>query len=137
MRVLLFVVNLLQSPLCGRAKSILGKRLQQIIHRVDLEGAECVAIVGCREDDARQAGIIVSRERANDVEPIHVRHSDIEKKKIRFGGANKIDRLRRSSAFAYDFDLGYLSEELPQLLACKNLVICNYSLNHHAPYLAD
>ena len=135
MGILLFGLNMLQGALCGSAKSILCEGFQQIIDGVDLEGAECVTVVCRREDDAWEA-MISGGKGADDVEAIHIWHTDIEEEEIGVGGAHQIDRLCSSCALADDLYFGYLAKELPQLLSCKDFVICNNGLNHHPPYLA-
>src|SRR5260370_22538221 len=54
LRALLLTSDLLQGSLCCRTKSLQGEGLEQIVDGVDLEGTQRIAIIGCREDDARQ-----------------------------------------------------------------------------------
>jgi hypothetical protein len=55
------------------------ERLQQVVERMDLEGAQRVLVVGGREDDHRQA---LRRERADDAEAVHDRNLHVEEDQL-------------------------------------------------------
>src|SRR6266851_5522950 len=136
LRALLLASNLLQGALCCGAESLQGEWLEQVVDSVDFEGTQRIAIIGCREDDARQGWCPSRREFADDIEAIHIWHANVEEEQIGFGGTHQIDRLCCGGAFANDLYLRYLAEELAQLLPRQDLIICHNGLNHHAPYLA-
>ena len=101
---------------------------------MNLKCAQSVLIVGGGKDNGGH-GYIFRRDGTDHIESIHSRHANVEEQERGPGKTHEFDGLVGGSAFAYDFNVRHIAEELTQLLPGQHLVISQYRLNHSAPYL--
>ncbi len=92
--------------------------LEQIIERVDLEGAHGMVVVRGREDDARH--VIEPRQQ---IEPRTARHLDVQEKQLRSERVDARHGFAHIARFAHDVDPGKVREQAPQLTPRQRFVI--------------
>jgi len=106
---------------CERATEPLGvDRLEQIIDRICLERPDSIPIVGRHERDERDRRVL---QEANDAEPIHFRHLEVEERKVRplrFDHAHGSGPVRRLTD---ELHVGALAEERSEKGARRALVV--------------
>jgi hypothetical protein len=96
--------------------------LEQIVDCVDLEGADCVLVECCGEDDLRQRHLAVE-EFFEDCESVEAGHLDVEKDYIGAVGADEFYGFDSVGALREDFDATGSFEEILKLLTCKGFII--------------
>ena len=93
---------------------------------MNLEGAQCVFVVGRDEDDRRLA---VRAERPCELEAIQLGHLDVKKQQV---GGDLLDgrnRLGAVRALADDFDIRLLAQEGEDMRARHRLVVHHQRAN--------
>ena len=88
-------------------KSLAVERLEQVVERVDVEGAQRVVIEGRDEDDERHAR---GADGLDDFESAGARHLDVEKHQVRLQPADRVDGVGARRA---------LRDELQPLFAAQ------------------
>src|SRR5215467_1745319 len=104
------------------------KRLEQIIQRVSLKGADCVLVIGGGKNDERQplAGKFLQQ-----LEAIHLWHLNIEEEQVRPLTLNFSQGLNCAGAFTYEFEQRLVVRQVADALACQRLIVYNEGANLH------
>ena len=87
--------------LAGQRQPLRVRRLQQIVDRALLEGADRVFVVGGDEDHMDLAG-----QRPGRLDAVHPGHADVEKDDVGFQALHHGDRLAAIAGLADDQELG-------------------------------
>ncbi len=95
-------------------------RLQEVVDRVRLEGADRVVIEGGDEDDARQ---VHRRDSIDHRESVSLRHLDVEEEKVGPLAQDSLDRLESGRRFSDHLDIGSLRESDAHAFAREGLVV--------------
>ncbi len=96
------------------------ERLQQVVERVDVEGAQRVVIERRHKHDERHAR---RTDGLDDLETARAGHLDVEEDQVRLQPPDGIDRLGPGGALGDDLQPVFRREERAQPLASKGLVI--------------
>ena len=104
-----------------REEAIAAERLQQVVDRRELEGADGVLIVGRGEDHRRRPRLGL----AQHVEPRQARQADVEAHQRRPRRRDHPDRPFAVPGLADDREPTVGLEEVPQLLPRERLVVDN------------
>src|ERR1700716_3604938 len=91
-----------------------------------LESSNRVRLIGRRKDDLRQ---MLQPESFKDLEPVHLRHLDIEENYIGPLFLDRREGLLAVAAFTYDLDLGVLLQHSANERASERLVIRDQGLD--------
>ncbi len=102
---------------CLEAPRVEG--LQQVIHRVDVEGAQRVLVVGRGEDHRARSLRAELRQRG---EAIHLRHLHIEEKEIRREAAHRFHRRAAIGAAGHHLHVRRIRQQRVQPAARQLLV---------------
>ena len=94
--------------------------LEQVVERVDVEGAQRVVIEGGHEDDERHAR---GADGLDDLESAGAGHLDVEKDQVRLQASDGVDRLGAGGALGHEFQPVFGREERAQPLAGQRLVV--------------
>src|SRR2546423_4422101 len=92
----------------------LVERFEQVIERMKLEGPDRVRFIGCRKNNFRQ---VIEPDRVQNRKPIHFRHLDVEKDKVRLFLPDRRDGFSAVTAFGDDLDFGILFQHPANELA--------------------
>jgi len=84
---------------------LLVERLEQVVHRRDLEGAQGVAVVGGDEDDGGQVAV---GELPQHLEAVEVRDLDVQEEGVDGVGGQRLHRPAAAVEAADDVDVGVL-----------------------------
>ena len=114
---------LLRADAGARAIERLGEalgaeRLQQVVDRVHLERADGVAVVGGDENDGD-----VAADELEHVEPVELRHLDVEHQQIGLQLGRCFHRLESVRALGDDLDVGVVGQPLAKNPARERFVI--------------
>ena len=101
-------------------KTLPVERLQQVVERVHVEGAQGVVIEGGHEDDQRHAR---RADGFDDLESARAGHLYVEKDQVRFQASDGVDRVGAGGALGHQFQPVFGREERAQPLAGQRLVI--------------
>ncbi len=96
------------------------ERLEQIVERVNVEGAQRVRVVGGDEDHERHAR---RADGLDDVEPAVARHLHVEEDEIGLQFLDRGNRRHAIGALRDDVHAGFAGEQRSQPLARERLVI--------------
>ena len=96
-----------------------AERLQHVVERVHLECAERVLVVRRDEHDRRHP----IAERARQLQPVHLRHLDVEKHEIRGRELDSRDRVHSRLALADDLDVRLALKQRQHARARHGLVV--------------
>ncbi len=102
--------------------------LEQIVDRVDLEGADRVLVVRRDEYDRRHP---VRPDFVHHGEPVHLRHLHVQKHQVRLPLADALDGLAAVLRFLNGSDLGIVGEQHPQALARQRFIIHDQHCQTH------
>src|SRR5262249_27335384 len=91
---------------------------QQVIHRVDFEGADGMLIVGGGKDHRD-----LRTDQFKHLEPIQLRHLHVEKHEVRLELGNRLYCVETITALTHDVDLGMSLQHLADHLSREFLVI--------------
>jgi hypothetical protein len=95
--------------------------LQQVAHRLRLEGLERVLVVGGGEDHRRR--LVEGAQVAGRLDAVHARHADVEQHHVGREALAERDRLVAVRRLADDRDLAQVLEQVAQPLASRRLVV--------------
>jgi hypothetical protein len=101
--------------------------LQHVVDRVHLEGAEGVIVVGGDEYDRH-----LRIEQLQDLEPVELRHLDVEEHHFRLELRRGLDRLQPGRGLAQDLHVGIRGKHLAQEGARGGLVVHDQHADHSA-----
>src|SRR5437588_6829320 len=104
----------------GRLESLAVEGLQEIVERVELEGAHSVVVVCGDEDDGRQPLVLQGFEHG---EAADLRHLHVEQYEIGAHRLDGLDGLRAVRALGDDAYLGVVGGHPANLLARQRLVV--------------
>jgi hypothetical protein len=96
-----FSPQTLFGPSQGDFESLRAERLEQVIHGVDVEGAQSVLIVGRHKYDRHFCA-----DQLENLKAVQLGHLNIEKDQIGFQLARCLDRFKAVGALGDDLDLG-------------------------------
>src|SRR5579872_1226959 len=100
------------------------KRLQKVIDRMHIEGADGIFIVGSNEYDGP-----IRANQLEHFEAVQLRHLNIEEEKIGFEFANHLHRIESVGALRNDFNFTVRRKELSNHLTREFFVVDNHSAN--------
>ena len=95
-----------------------AERLQQVVDRVHLERADRVTVVGGDEDDGD-----VAADELEHVEPVELRHLDVEQQQVRLQLGRGLHGLEAVGALGDDLDVGMRGQPLAKNAARQRLVV--------------
>ncbi len=111
----------LPGPLDGQLQAGHVDRLEEVVHRIDLERLDRMLVVGGDEDHAGRLG---EREHAaRNLEAGQAGHLDVEEHEVRIDTIEGGERLESIAGLCHDFNLAELSELVTQLLPGELLVV--------------
>jgi hypothetical protein len=119
-RAAFFSVQLATRAIHRAFEPLAVERLEQVIHRVHVEGLERVLIVGRHEHHGRHP---VGTHRLNHIKPGAPRHLDVEKHEIRLLADDRLHRLIAVRRLANHLHAHLVSEQRPHAFAGKRFVI--------------
>src|SRR5437016_3271889 len=96
-----------------------AERLQEVVHRAHLEGADRVLVVGGGEDDVR-GGLA---QRLQHLEAAHARHLDVKEDEVRALLLDQLEGLHAVDRLAEQAHVVQPGEEADQAVACQLLVV--------------
>ncbi len=102
------------------AKAVVAERLQEIVHRVDLEGAQRVLVVGRDEDHHRHP---VHANGLDNPEAVELRHLQVEEDQVRSDASHRVHRGAAVRALPHQLDVALVAEQGHQPLAGQGLVV--------------
>ncbi len=95
------------------------KRLEQIVHRMHFEGAQCVIVMGGREHDA--GGI--AADELQYFETVQFRHLNIQKQQVRLQFVRRLHRLQTIGAFGHHPHVAMVLQIFPDQRASRSLIV--------------
>lgn len=104
-------------------------RLQEVIERAGVKGAQGMLVVGRDENDGRQ---LLRPQGVEHVEPVHPRHLDVQEYQVRLVFADGGHRRRAVPAFAGYLYIRLGREQRAETLAPERLVIHQECADLHA-----
>ena len=116
----LLAVDLAADALERALEALAVERLQQVVERLDLEGAQRVLIVGGHEHDRRHA---LGADRLNHLEAVELRHVHVEEHEIGRLGEDGLDGFDAVPGFADHLDVRFRTEQRFHPLARERLVV--------------
>ena len=96
------------------------ERLEQVVERVDVEGAQRVVIEGGHEDDERHAR---GADGFDDFEAAGAGHLHVEKDEVRLQASDGVDRVGAGGALGDELQPVFRREQRAQPLAGQRLVV--------------
>jgi hypothetical protein len=116
---------------CSRQRGlepIPGERFQQVVHCMNVEGAQRVAIERGDEDDARQ---LVRGQRQDHFEAVELRHLDVEEDEVWLVGDDGLQRGGAIAALADEHDVALGREQTTDAAPRHRLVIDDQGAERH------
>ena len=104
-----------------------GKRFEQIVGRLRVEGAHGVLIVGGDEDHGR-----LGVDQLEHLEAIELRHLDVEENKVGRKFVDGLDGFEAVAALGRDFDFGMGGKEFAKIAARQFFVVDENRAPRHA-----
>ncbi len=106
------------------------KRLQKIVHSVDLKGADGVSVVGGGEDDLGKRRSIVDKPFEHP-EAVQARHLHIKEDDVGSMGLNQVDGFNAVRPKTHDLDVCGSLDQVLELLAGERLVVDDEDAERH------
>src|SRR4051812_37675086 len=113
-------IDLLAGARQRLAEALAVERLQQVVERVHVEGAQRVAVVGGDEDHERH---LVDAHRLDDVEAVGAGHLHVEENEVGLQRENRFGAGGAVAGLADQFETGFFLEERAEPLAGEGLVV--------------
>ena len=105
----------------GLLKALPADRLQQVTHRLGLEGLDGVLVIGGREHDGGPA--FPAGQLARDLQAVHARHADVEEDHVRLQRVAELQGLLPVARFPDHTEALEVAHQLAQAAAGRGLVI--------------
>ncbi len=116
------------------AKPVVAERLQEVVDRVDLEGAQRVLVVGRDEDDHRH---LVHAHRLDHLEAIELGHLQVEEDQVRADAPHGVHRGAAVRALAHQLDVALVAQQGDQPLAGQRLVVDDQRANRRGGHAVE
>jgi len=112
----------------GPVEPVLPDRLEQIVDRARVEGAESISVVSRQKNCDRHAD---GADRSQYLKSVDLWHLHIEEDEIGLLVSNRVDRRLAVAAFADDLDVGVAPKQTPDRAPRQPLIVRNQCLNAH------
>ena len=106
-------------------EALVGERLEQVVERVNFEGAQRVLVVRGDEDDDRRAV-----EQLQHFEAVELRHLDVEQEEVGIVLGDCLHRFESVRALGDDLAVLIRGQEFAQQLARRQFVVDDYGADH-------